>query len=142
MRCRVPGQIVQRLFQTNLFHAGSGRCYPRLGCVRSLPRQHRPILHYIKGVISVLLPGQVSETPSPIGGNWQGSCAVAGHAIFGLQTVRHAQQRPYSLQVQFTLHNSFAVPTRDCSSAPYLVHEQGWGEFDVGIKVRLHSSID
>eukprot|EP00892_Ulva_mutabilis_P006115 jgi/Ulvmu1/3876/UM018_0097.1 len=40
-------------------------------------------------------------------------------------------------KVQFTLHNSFAVPTRDCTSAPYMVHEQGWGEFDVGIKIEF-----
>ena len=37
--------------------------------------------------------------------------------------------------MSFTLHQSFAVPLRELTAAPYEVHEEGWGEFDVAIKV-------
>jgi YEATS family len=39
------------------------------------------------------------------------------------------------VQVSFTLHSSFAVPLRELTTPPFEVHEQGWGEFDVQIKV-------
>jgi transcription initiation factor IIF auxiliary subunit len=39
------------------------------------------------------------------------------------------------MQVAFTLHSSFAQPVRELTAPPYEVHEEGWGEFDVVIKV-------
>ena len=41
-----------------------------------------------------------------------------------------------SLQVSFTLHNSFAKPLREFTAPPFEVREDGWGEFDVQIRVR------
>jgi len=35
----------------------------------------------------------------------------------------------------FTLHPSFNNQIRSLKSPPYEVHEEGWGEFDIGIKV-------
>jgi len=42
--------------------------------------------------------------------------------------------------VAFTLHQSFAEPTRVLYSAPYEVSETGWGEFIIGITVTFHES--
>jgi hypothetical protein len=41
----------------------------------------------------------------------------------------------FRIQVSFALHASFAIPNRELTAPPYEVHEQGWGEFDVQIKV-------
>jgi YEATS family len=43
----------------------------------------------------------------------------------------------HRVQVSFALHASFAIPNRELTAPPYEVHEQGWGEFDVQIKVSL-----
>lgn len=40
-------------------------------------------------------------------------------------------------KVSFTLHQSFAVANREHTNPPYEVHEQGWGEFDVQIKIEF-----
>ena len=44
------------------------------------------------------------------------------------------------VQVSFTLHSSFAKPLREYTEPPFEVREEGWGEFDVAIKVRCTSS--
>lgn len=49
-------------------------------------------------------------------------------------------QSSSALQVSFTLHSSFAQPVRELTTPPYEVHEEGWGEFDVAIKVLRSSS--
>ena len=36
----------------------------------------------------------------------------------------------------FTLHNSFPKPLREMPAPPFEVREEGWGEFDVAIRVR------
>lgn len=38
-------------------------------------------------------------------------------------------------QVVFTLHASFANPTRELAGAPYEVTEHGWGEFEIVVEV-------
>jgi len=43
-------------------------------------------------------------------------------------------------KVQFDLHQTFAVPTRYVEVQPFEVHEQGWGEFDIG--VHIHFTVD
>jgi YEATS family len=43
-------------------------------------------------------------------------------------------------QVSFTLHNSFQAPLREFTAPLYEVREEGWGEFDVNIKVCLLSA--
>ena len=43
----------------------------------------------------------------------------------------------FSLQVVFTLHSSFANPSRELAEPPYEVTEHGWGEFDIVVEVGL-----
>ena len=40
--------------------------------------------------------------------------------------------------VTFTLHPSFKDPLRIISEPPYEIHEVGWGEFDIGIKISFY----
>ena len=40
-------------------------------------------------------------------------------------------------KVVFTLHQSFAQPTRTVTQPPFEVTETGWGEFDIGITLHL-----
>ena len=42
---------------------------------------------------------------------------------------------PLLSSVEFTLHPSFPNPKRLVKSAPFAVTEQGWGEFDISIKI-------
>ena len=46
---------------------------------------------------------------------------------------------PFIKQVVFTLHPSFNNQIRYLKSPPYEVHEEGWGEFDIGIKIHFPS---
>lgn len=39
------------------------------------------------------------------------------------------------MQVVFTLHSSFANPTRELVEPPYEVTEHGWGEFEIVVEV-------
>ncbi|KAI8920871.1 yeats family-domain-containing protein [Powellomyces hirtus] len=48
----------------------------------------------------------------------------------------------YIKKVQFKLHESFEHPVRTCEAPPYEVHETGWGEFDIPIKVLLNETIE
>jgi len=41
----------------------------------------------------------------------------------------------YIKKVVFTLHNSFANPKRVIEKFPFEVHEVGWGEFEIAIKI-------
>ena len=41
-------------------------------------------------------------------------------------------------KVHFKLHESYATPVRVITKPPYEVHETGWGEFEVAIKVFFH----
>lgn len=43
-------------------------------------------------------------------------------------------------QVEFVLHDSFSPQTRKISEMPYEVHEHGWGEFEVVIRVVFHDA--
>ncbi|KAJ3020301.1 NuA4 histone H4 acetyltransferase complex and the SWR1 complex subunit [Thoreauomyces humboldtii] len=45
-------------------------------------------------------------------------------------------------KVQFKLHESFESPIRACEAPPYEVHETGWGEFDIPIKITLQDSLE
>jgi transcription initiation factor IIF auxiliary subunit len=45
------------------------------------------------------------------------------------------QRATGKVQVSFTLHSSFAKPVREIETPPFEVREEGWGEFDVNIKV-------
>ena len=40
-------------------------------------------------------------------------------------------------QVVFSLHPSFNNSIRSFKSPPYEIHEEGWGEFDIGIKLHF-----
>merc|ERR1719235_401524 len=40
-------------------------------------------------------------------------------------------------KVVFSLHQSFAQPTRTVTQPPFEVTETGWGEFDIGITLHL-----
>jgi YEATS family len=44
---------------------------------------------------------------------------------------------PFIASVEFTLHPSFIVSKRLIASQPFLVKEEGWGEFPVSIKVNF-----
>ena len=55
------------------------------------------------------------------------SCYVRGPDDYDIST--------FIKQVVFTLHPSFNNQIRSLKSPPYEVHEEGWGEFDIGIKV-------
>lgn len=57
------------------------------------------------------------------------SCYVRGPDDFEIS--------PFIKQVAFHLHPSFNNPTRVFKSPPYEVHEQGWGEFDIVIKIHF-----
>ncbi|KAJ3173437.1 NuA4 histone H4 acetyltransferase complex and the SWR1 complex subunit [Geranomyces variabilis] len=48
----------------------------------------------------------------------------------------------YIKRVQFKLHESFDPPLRTCDAPPYEVHETGWGEFDIPIKITIHESLE
>ena len=41
------------------------------------------------------------------------------------------------MQVVFTLHASFANPTRELAEPPYEVTEHGWGEFEIVVEVSI-----
>ncbi|KRX60541.1 YEATS domain-containing protein 4, partial [Trichinella sp. T9] len=45
-------------------------------------------------------------------------------------------------KISFTLHSSFAEPTRICSEPPYEVNETGWGEFKAVIKIYFKNSCE
>ena len=66
---------------------------------------------------------------------------MAVSAPFEARETISTHQKVTLMQVSFTLHQSFAIPNRDITSPPYEVHEQGWGEFDVQIKVSRLSSL-
>lgn len=42
--------------------------------------------------------------------------------------------------VEFVLHSSFDPPVRRVSEMPYEIHEYGWGEFEVIIRVLFHDT--
>lgn len=66
-------------------------------------------------------------------------CLGVGYSATSARPLPGSQCR--KMQVSFTLHQSFAVANREHTNPPYEVHEQGWGEFDVQIKVMtLHDS--
>ena len=44
---------------------------------------------------------------------------------------------PWISSVEFTLHPSFLVSKRVIGEQPFMVREEGWGEFPVGIKVNF-----
>ena len=58
-----------------------------------------------------------------------------------LCTAESPARRGWFVQVTFTLHPSFKNPVRVLESPPYEVTESGWGEFDVGISVRLSRAL-
>jgi YEATS family len=51
---------------------------------------------------------------------------------------KHQYQKVQFPQVVFQLHSSFAVPLRPVEHQPYEVVEGGWGEFEIGIQVRIY----
>ena len=48
---------------------------------------------------------------------------------------------PWIQSVEFTLHASFVEPIRTVTQPPFMVKEEGWGEFPVGIKIRFQASL-
>eukprot|EP00730_Choanoeca_flexa_P018282 TRINITY_DN8882_c0_g1_i3.p1 TRINITY_DN8882_c0_g1~~TRINITY_DN8882_c0_g1_i3.p1 ORF type:complete len:234 (+),score=47.96 TRINITY_DN8882_c0_g1_i3:195-896(+) len=44
-------------------------------------------------------------------------------------------------KVTFTLHSSFKNANRTIEQPPFEVEEEGWGEFDIQIKIHLHDPI-
>ncbi|KAJ3158867.1 NuA4 histone H4 acetyltransferase complex and the SWR1 complex subunit [Geranomyces michiganensis] len=48
----------------------------------------------------------------------------------------------YIKRVQFKLHESFDPALRTCDAPPYEVHETGWGEFDIPIKITIHETLE
>lgn len=38
-------------------------------------------------------------------------------------------------KVEFTLHPSFEEPVKTVEKFPYEIHQTGWGEFDIGVKI-------
>lgn len=44
---------------------------------------------------------------------------------------------PWIASVEFSLHPSFLVSKRLVSEQPFMVREEGWGEFPIGIKVNF-----
>ncbi|TPX65780.1 hypothetical protein SpCBS45565_g04940 [Spizellomyces sp. 'palustris'] len=45
-------------------------------------------------------------------------------------------------KVSFKLHESFESPLRVLESPPFEVHETGWGEFDIAIKIYIHEELE
>ncbi|KAI9099971.1 yeats family-domain-containing protein [Phlyctochytrium arcticum] len=45
-------------------------------------------------------------------------------------------------KVSFRLHDSFENPLRMIEEPPFEVHETGWGEFDIPIKIFVHDDLD
>ncbi|KAJ3278689.1 YEATS domain-containing protein 4 [Borealophlyctis nickersoniae] len=45
-------------------------------------------------------------------------------------------------KVVFKLHESFASPVRTIESPPFEVHETGWGEFEIMLKVHFQDSTE
>ena len=90
-------------------------------------------LKRMKGVISRgIVHGTVAFTLAGVKGDdathkW--TCYVRGPDDYEIS--------PFIKQVAFHLHPSFASPTRTFKSPPYEVHEQGWGEFDIAIKIHF-----
>jgi len=41
----------------------------------------------------------------------------------------------YIKKVEFTLHPSFAEPIKTVEKFPFEIHQTGWGEFDIGVKI-------
>ncbi len=57
------------------------------------------------------------------------SCYVRGPDDYDIST--------FIKQVVFSLHPSFNNSVRPFKSPPYEIHEEGWGEFDIGIKLHF-----
>ena len=57
------------------------------------------------------------------------SCYVRGPDDYDIST--------FIKQVVFSLHPSFNNSVRTFKSPPYEIHEEGWGEFDIAIKLHF-----
>ena len=75
------------------------------------------------------------------------SLCISASQLSSLYILRLATVHPWKFttwpqylppQVVFTLHSSFANPTRELSEPPYEVTEHGWGEFEIVVEVILH----
>lgn len=87
------------------------------------------IAHICRGIIhgTVAVPKAKPTSEEDASHKW--SCYVRGPDDFDIST--------YIKQVVFTLHPSFNNAVRALKSPPFEVHEEGWGEFDIGIKLHF-----
>eukprot|EP01016_Furgasonia_blochmanni_P049604 TRINITY_DN7547_c0_g1_i6.p1 TRINITY_DN7547_c0_g1~~TRINITY_DN7547_c0_g1_i6.p1 ORF type:complete len:248 (+),score=30.01 TRINITY_DN7547_c0_g1_i6:69-812(+) len=69
---------------------------------------------------------------------WLGKKADDQHSHKWICYVRGVNNEDLSTfieKVVFTLHPSFRTPVRTVSTHPFEIHETGWGEFEIGIKI-------
>lgn len=93
------------------------------GSPRAAPKPKTISRGIVRGTIATSKGKKLSDEEA----SHKWSCYVRGPDDYDIST--------FIKQVVFTLHPSFNNQVRYLKSPPFEVHEEGWGEFDIGIKI-------
>lgn len=87
----------------------------------------------VRGIVCGTMAFAINQSNKKIEGDSDAShkwsCYVRGPDDYDIST--------FIKQVVFSLHPSFNNSVRPFKSPPYEIHEEGWGEFDIGIKLHF-----